>query len=210
MSVIIFQPVLGFGYPQSSLLGIALAPGLVLMIMFYTVGSISGCHINPAVTISAVALRKMEAGDGVAYVLAQVLGAILAGGVDWLIQPGNGYNVKFGLPSPSPFIGGSELIATLVELIITFFLMFSVYAVLFTDKVQPAAAGLLIGMTLAADILIAGPLTGGAANPARWLGPAVASLDFDSFWVYWVGPVAGALLGGFAFEYLLTPKKRKR
>jgi glycerol uptake facilitator-like aquaporin len=65
-------------------------------------------------------------------------------------------------------------------------------------------------MTLAADILIAGPLTGGAANPARWLGPAVASMDFDSFWVYWVGPIAGALLGGFTYEYLLTPRKKKR
>jgi MIP family channel proteins len=210
MSVIIFLPALGFNVPQSSFIGIALAPGLILMIMVYAIGSISGCHINPAVTITAVALRKLDAGDGAAYLLAQVLGAILAGAADWVIQPGNGSNIKFGLPAPSAFIGGSEIIATLVELIITFFLMFSIYAAAFTDKVQPAASGLLIGMTLAADILIAGPLTGGAANPARWLGPAVASLDFDSFWVYWVGPIVGALLGGFTFEYLLTPKKKKR
>ena len=210
MSVIIFFPVLGFNVPQSSFLGVALAHGLILMIMVYAIGSVSGCHINPAVTITAVALRKMEAGDGVAYLLAQVLGAILAGGVDWIIQPGNGFNVKFGLPTPLPPIGNSEAIAALVELIITFFLMFSVYAVLYTDRVPPGASGLLIGMTLAADILIAGPLTGAAANPARWLGPAVASMDFDSFWVYWVGPIVGALLGGVAQEYLLTPQKRKR
>jgi aquaporin TIP len=101
-------------------------------------------------------------------------------------------------------------VAAFLELIITFFLMLSVYAVLYSGKVHPAASGLLIGMTLAADVLVAGPFTGGAANPARWLGPAVASLNFTSAWVYWVGPIAGALLGGFTSEYLQTPRKRKR
>jgi MIP family channel proteins len=210
MSFIAFFPALGFSSPQSSFLAIALAYGLMMMVMFYTIGSISGCHINPAITITAVALRKMEVTDGIAYLLAQVFGAVLAGGVDWIIQPGNGGNVNFGLPSPTPYIGGSELVAAFLELIITFFLMLSVYAVLYSGKVHPAASGLLIGMTLAADALIAGPFTGGAANPARWLGPAVASLNFASAWVYWVGPIAGALLGGLTFEYVLTPRKRKR
>jgi len=210
MSVIVFLPALGFSNLQSSFLGIALAHGLILMVMVYTIGYISGCHINPAITITAVALRKLDVDDGIAYLLAQVFGAVLAGVADWIIQPGNGSRFNFGLPAPSLYIGQSEVIAAFVELIITFFLMLSVYAVLYTGKVHPAAAGLLIGMTLAADILIAGPLTGGAANPARWLGPAVASLDFQSAWVYWVGPVAGALLGGFTYEYLLTPRKKKR
>jgi len=210
MSVVIFFPALGMSSLQSSFLAVALAHGLILMVMVYTIGYISGCHINPAITITAVALRKMEASDGVAYVLAQVLGAVLAGAADWVIQPGNGGLVNFGLPSPTPIIGGSDLMGAFVELIITFFLMFSVYAVLYTGKVHPAASGLLIGMTYAADILVAGPLTGGAANPARWLGPAVASMNFNSFWVYWVGPIVGALLAGFTFERLLTPPKRKR
>ena len=210
MSVVIFFPALGMSSLQSSFLAVALAHGLILMVMVYTIGYISGCHINPAITITAVALRKMEASDGVAYVLAQVLGAVLAGAADWVIQPGNGGLVNFGLPSPTPIIGGSELMGAFVELIITFFLMFSVYAVLYTGKVHPAASGLLIGMTYAADILVAGPLTGGAANPARWLGPAVASMNFNSFWVYWVGPIVGALLAGFTFERFLTPPKRKR
>jgi len=210
MSVVIFFPALGMSSLQSSFLAVALAHGLILMVMVYTIGYISGCHVNPAITITAVALRRMEASDGVAYVLAQVLGAVLAGAADWVIQPGNGGLVNFGLPSPTPIIGGSELMGAFVELIITFFLMFSVYAVLYTGKVHPAASGLLIGMTYAADILVAGPLTGGAANPARWLGPAVASMNFSSFWVYWVGPIVGALLAGFTFERFLTPPKRKR
>jgi MIP family channel proteins len=210
MSVIVFFPLMGFSSPQSSFLGVALAHGLILMIMVYTIVSVSGCHINPAITITAVALGKLEVSDGIAYLLAQVFGAILAGVVDFVIQPGNGANIMFGLPTPMRSIGQSEVLAAFVELIITFFLMFSYYAVLYSGKVHPAASGLLIGMTLAADVLIAGPLSGGAANPARWLGPAVASVDFDSAWVYWVGPIVGALLGGFASEYLLSPSKRKR
>jgi len=211
MSVIIFLGnVLGLSSPAASFLSVALAHGIILMVMVYALVSISGCHINPAVTVTAVALRKMEASDGVAYILAQVFGAILAGIVDFIIQPGNGGLVNFGLPQPTPYIGNSEAVAAFVELIITFFLMLSVYAVLYSGKVHPAASGLLIGMTYAADILIAGPLTGGAANPARWLGPAVASMDFNSFWVYWVGPILGALIAGFTYDRLLMPGKRKR
>ena len=210
MSYIIFFVALGMSSQQSSYIAVALAYGLMMMVMFYTIGPVSGCHLNPAVTITAVALRKMEVSDGIAYLLAQIFGAVLAGGADFVIQPGNGGLINFGLPLPMPYIAGSEPVAAFVELIITFFLMLSVYAVLYTDKVHKAASGLLIGMTLAADAIIAGPLTGGAANPCRWLGPAVASLNFASAWVYWVGPIAGALLGGFTYEYVLTPRKRKR
>jgi MIP family channel proteins len=208
VSVTIFIPVLGLSSPAATFIGIALAHGAILMVMVYAIGSISGCHINPAITISSVALRKLEVDDGVAYLIAQVLGATLAGVVHMIILPG-GALTKFGLPSPSPVIGSSDGVAVIVEAIITFFLMFSVYAAAYTDKVPPGASGLLVGMTLLADVLIAGPLTGGAANPARWLGPAVASGTYQSFWVYWVGPIIGALLGGFAYQYLLTAKKRK-
>lgn len=209
VSVTIFLPVLGLATPAASFIGIALTHGLILMVMVYAIGSISGCHINPAITVTAVALRKMEVDDGIAYIIAQVLGATLAGAVHAFILPGNGYLTKYGLPLPSSPIGQSEGMAVVVELIITFFLMFSVYHVLFTDRVPAGASGLLIGMTLTADILIAGPLTGGAANPARALGPAIASGTYQSLWVYWVGPIIGALLAGFVCEHLLNVKKRK-
>ncbi len=209
VSVTIFLPVLGLSSPAASFLGIAFAHGIILMVMVYAIGSISGCHINPAITITSVALRKLEVDDGIAYLVAQILGATLAAGVHALILPGNGALTKYGLPLPSLVISNSDGVATVVELIITFFLMLSVYAVLYTDRVPAGASGLLIGMTLAADILIAGPLTGAAANPARWLGPAVISNTYQSFWVYWVGPIIGALLAGFISQYLLTAKKRK-
>lgn len=209
VSVTVFLPVLGLSSAAASFLGIALTHGIILMVMVYAIGYISGCHINPAITITAVTLRKLDVDDGVAYLVAQVLGATLAGWVHKLILPANGELVDFGTPLPGQAIGQSALVAVAVELIITFFLMFSVYAVLYTDKVPAGASGLLIGMTLTADILIAGPLTGGAANPARALGPAIASGTYDSLWIYWVGPIIGALLAGFVYQYLLTAKRRK-
>lgn len=210
VSVTSFVVILGQSSLASSFLGIALAHGLILMVMVYAIGAISGCHINPAITIASVALRKLEIDDGIAYLIAQVLGATVAGLTHLLLLPGNGALVGYGLPTPSPFIGSSQGTALVVEAIITFFLMFSVYAAAYTDKVPPGASGLLIGMTLAVDVLIAGPLTGGAANPARWLGPAVATGSYGSAWVYWVGPVIGALLAGFVYQYLLTAKKDKK
>jgi len=210
LSVTIFIPLLGVASPASSFIGIALAHGLILMVMFYTIGYISGCHVNPAITITAVALRKMEVDDGIAYVIAQVLGATVAALVHEVIQPGNGALTNYGMPTPSTFIGQNYALAVVVELIITFFLMLSFYAALYTDKVHPAASGLLVGMTLTADILIAGPLTGGAANPARALGPAIASGSYGTLWIYLVGPIVGALLAGFVYEHLLLPKKKKK
>jgi len=209
LSVTIFASnVLGFGSPAASIIGIAFTHGLILMVMVYAIGWISGCHINPAITITAVALKRLDFDDGVGYLLAQILGAVLAGLVHLLIQPGNGALTHYGAVAPTPAIGGSNLTALVIEAIITFFLMFSVYAVLYTGKVSQGASGVLIGMTLAADVLIAGALTGGAANPARALGPAVASGDYTHLWVYWVGPIVGALIAGFVYEHLLMPKKK--
>jgi len=137
-----------------------------------------------------------------------VLGAVFAGWVHLIIQPYNGALTHYGLTRPTAAIGGSNLIALLVEITVTFFLMFSVYAALYTGKVSQGASGVLIGMTYTAIILIAGPLTGGAANPARALGPAIASGDYLTLWIYWVGPIIGALIGGFVYERLLMPRKR--
>ena len=210
LSVTIFASnVLGLASPAASFIGIAFASGLILTAMVYSIGWISGCHVNPAVTITAVALRKLNVEDGLGYIVAQLLGAVLAGWTHMLIQPGNGALTGYGGVMPSPALGGSDIVALVVELLITFFLMFAYYAVLYTDKVPAGASGILIGMTLTADIMIAGPLTGGAANPARALGPAVASGYFSSLWLYWVGPIIGALLAGFVFEHLLMPGRKK-
>lgn len=210
VSVTVFAVVFGSSSPASSFLGIALATGLILSVMFYAVGYISGCHVNPAITITAVALRKLEVDDGVAYLVAQVLGATLAGWGHALILPQVGKLVNFGTPAPSNVVGQGAIGAVVVEAIIAFFLMFSYYAVLYTDRVPAGASGVLIGMTMAADVLIAGPLTGGAANPVRALGPAIAAGSYQTLWVYFVGPIIGALLGGFVYQHLLLQKGPRR
>ncbi len=210
VSVTIFTAVLGFSSPSTSILAIAFAHGFILMIMVYAIGYISGCHINPAITITAVALRKMDVDDGVGYVAAQVVGAAMAGLAHQFLLPEYGKMTSFGGVAPGIWIGRSAALAVVVELIITFFLMFSVYAVLYTGKVPAGASGVLIGMTLTADILIAGPLTGGAANPARALGPAIAAGSYQSLWVYWVGPIVGALLAGFVYQYLLSEQREAK
>jgi aquaporin-4 len=209
VSVTVFAVVFGSSSPASSFLGIALTTGLILSVMVYTLGYISGCHVNPAITITAMALRKLEVDDGVAYLIAQVLGATFAGWGHALILPQVGKLVNFGTPAPSNVVGQSTIGAVVVEAIITFFLMFSYYAVLYTDRVPAAASGLLIGMTMAADVLIAGPLTGGAANPARALGPAIAAGSYQTLWIYFVGPIIGALVGGFAYQHLLLQKRSR-
>ena len=208
LSVTIFASnVLGLGSPAASIIGIAFAHGFILMVMVYGIGWISGCHVNPAITITAVALRKLELDDGVGYLFAQVLGAVSAGWLHVLVQPGNGAITLYGSVLPRPAIGGSVAVALVLEVVITFFLMFSQYAAFYSGKVPAGASGLLIGMTLMADMLIAGPFTGGAANPARALGPAVASGYFGSLWLYWVGPIIGALIAGYVYQNLLMPKK---
>lgn len=210
ISVTIFVAVLGSSSPSGALMGIAFAHGLILMIMVYAIGSFSGCHINPAITISAMALRKLDVDDGIAYLVAQILGAVTGAWTHALILPEAGARTNFGSVAPNAAIGITPVGAMVVELIITFFLMFSVYAVLYAGKVPAGASGVLIGMTLTADILIAGWLTGGAANPARALGPAIISGEYSTLWVYFVGPILGALIAGFVYKYFLAEEGRKR
>lgn len=210
VSVTVFVAIMGLSSPSSSFIGIAFTFGFILTAMVYALGPISGCHVNPAITITAMALRKMEVDDGVLYIVAQVVGAVLAAGTHMLILPEAGGLTEFGATLPGIPIGRSDMVACVIELIITFFLMLSVYAAAYTDKVPAGASGILIGLTLAADMLIAGPLTGGSANPARSLGPAIMAGAYQSLWVYIVGPIVGALLAGFGYQYILTPQKKKR
>jgi aquaporin-4 len=210
VSITVFVAVLGLSSPAAAVIAIAFTFGLILMSMVYVLGPISGCHVNPAVTITAIALRKMPVDDGVLYIVAQVVGAVLASGAHAAILPVAGAMTEFGATLPGLPIGRSDMVALVVESIITFFLMLSVYAVAYTDNVPNGVSGLLIGMTLAGLTMVAWPLTGASANPARSIGPAIWAGAYQSLWVYIVGPVVGGLLAGFAYQYLLTPRKKKR
>jgi len=175
-------------------LGVALAFGLVIMVMVYATGHLSGAHINPAVTLAFTLTRHFPARDAGAYVLAQLAGAIAGALVllaIWPDQPGE-------LGATVPSIGAGS--ALVYELVLTAFLMFVIMAVATDTRAVGAAAAIAIGGTIGLDALVGGPVTGASMNPARSLGPALASGEWSEFWLYVVGPLGGAVLGAVAYQ----------
>ncbi|MBI4173895.1 MAG: MIP family channel protein, partial [Candidatus Aenigmarchaeota archaeon] len=180
------------------IVGIALAHGLVLMCMVYAVGHISGAHVNPAVTIAMLATKNITRDKAIGYIISQLAGATFGGLLLAIIFSGIAPEAAH-LGTPALGLGIGEFRAVLVEAVLTFFLVFVVFGTA-VDKRAPAGLyGLAIGLVLAFDILAGGFLTGGAMNPARAFGPALASGYWAAQWVYWVGPIIGALAAAFAY-----------
>jgi MIP family channel proteins len=174
--------------------GIALVFGLVIMVMVYATGHLSGAHINPAVTIAFTLTRHFPARDAAAYIGAQLAGAIAAALLllaVWPDQP-----AALGATVPSVGVGS----ALVYEALLTAFLMFVIMAVATDTRAVGAAAAIAIGGTIGLDALFGGPVTGASMNPARSLGPALAAGEWQDFWVYVAGPLAGAGIGGFAYQ----------
>lgn len=176
--------------------GIALAFGLVIAAMVYATGHLSGAHINPAVTIAFTLTRHFPLRDAAVYVAAQLSGA-LAGAylllAIWPSEPGS-----LGVTSPSVGLGS----AFAYELILTAFLMFVIISVATDTRAVGSAAALAIGGTVALDAVFGGPVTGASMNPARSLGPALATGDLSDLWLYLAAPVVGAALGGGAYQLI--------
>jgi aquaporin NIP len=174
--------------------GIALVFGLVIMVMVYATGHLSGAHINPAVTIAFTLTRHFPAREAIAYVVAQCAGAILAALVLLAVWPSQ----PAALGATVPTVGvGSALV---YEAILTALLMFVIMAVATDTRAVGAAAAIAIGGTIGLDALFGGPVTGASMNPARSLGPALVSGTWTDFWVYVVGPILGAGLGALAYQ----------
>lgn len=181
-------------------LGVAVVFGLVIMVMVYATGHLSGAHINPAVTTAFTLTRHFPARDALAYIAAQLTGATagaLALRAVWTDIPAN-------LGTTMPSVGtGSALV---YEVLLTAFLMFVIMAVATDTRAVGAGPGagagaaIAIGGTVGLDALFGGPITGASMNPARSLGPALAASEWRDFWVYAVGPLIGAALGGFAYQ----------
>jgi len=174
--------------------GIGLVFGLIIMVMVYATGHLSGAHINPAVTLAFTLTRHFPARDAVAYVAGQLVGAV--GGAlvllaVWPDQPAD-------LGSTVPSVGAGS--AFVYELILTAFLMFVIMAVATDTRAVGAAAAIAIGATVGLDAIFGGPVTGASMNPARSFGPALASGQWTDFWVYVPGPVSGAALGALAYQ----------
>jgi aquaporin NIP len=174
--------------------GVSLVFGLIIMVMVYATGHLSGAHINPAVTIAFTLSRHFPAKDAAAYIGAQLAGAAAGALVllaVWPDQPGD-----LGATLPSIGVGS----AFLYEAILTAFLMFVIMAVATDTRAVGAAAAIAIGGTVGLDALFGGPVTGASMNPARSFGPALAAGEWQDFWVYVLGPVTGATLGAFAYQ----------
>jgi aquaporin TIP len=183
---------------NADLTGVAFAHGLAIAIMASAVGHISGGHFNPAVTFGFLVTRRIAPRLAVVYWLAQLTGAVAASLlVKWLF-PGDA--LALGVPAVNK-VGSGE--AAVLEGILTFFLVF----VIFATAVDPrgafkSIAGLAIGLTITMDIYAGGPLTGAAMNPARAFGPQIVGNHWADGWVWYVGPVVGAIVAAVAYERL--------
>jgi aquaporin Z len=170
--------------------GIALTFGLVVLAMIYALGDISGCHINPAVTLGFVAARRMPIAKAGGYIAAQLVGALLASLLLRLLFPSNeGLGITVPAGEPDQFWRSLVL-----EGVLTFILMFVVISVSTGAKEKGITAGIAIGAVIALESLFAGPITGASMNPARSLAPALVTGKLGAVWIYIVGPIAGALL----------------
>ena len=176
-------------------LGIGLSFGLAVMVAIYSVGHLSGAHINPAVTVAFALTRHFPWALVPTYVLAQLAGACAASAT-LLVLFGNVASLGATVPS------GSPLQAVGLELALTLFLMFVVSAVATDVRAVGQAAAIAIGGYVALAATFAGPIAGASMNPARSFGPALLSGTWTSHWVYWVGPLVGAALGAMVYRYL--------
>jgi len=196
---------------DGGLIAVALAHGLVISAAVYATGHISGGHINPAVTIAMWANGKMKPPEAAAYIVAQLLGAVIAA-------------LSLNCLFPAEAVEAAKLGATLgseanmallgpiktmgIEIFLTIFLIITIFAVAVDNRGAKQIYGFAIGLTVCFDILAAGPLTGASMNPARSFGPALVGGYWDMHWVYWLGPIVGALIGAFFYQKVLMKKTK--
>src|SRR6266513_913708 len=168
--------------------GIALTFGLIVLAMVYTLGDISGAHINPAVTISFFVARRFPGRNVLPYLISQCAGAIGASAVLRLLFP---QNAILGLTIPA----GSSLQSFVLEFILSALLMFVILGVSTGAREKGITAGIVVGSVIALEAMFAGPICGASMNPARSLGPAIVSGQLGSLWIYLAAPVLGPVLG---------------
>jgi MIP family channel proteins len=199
-SIVVMDYQAGNQSPGAGLLGVALAHGLVLAVLVSAFGAISGGHFNPAVTFGVWITGRIDGGRAIGYVAAQLVGALVAGfALRGIFAEGIWKASNLGTPALGNGVGIPTGIA--VEAILTLVLLFAVFGTAI-DPRAPKIGGLAIGLAVAADILMGGPLTGAAMNPARWFGPAAASGHLDNAIVWIVGPLLGAAAAALVYRWI--------
>jgi MIP family channel proteins len=182
--------------------GVSLVFGLIIMVMIYAGGHLSGAHYNPSVTLAFTLARHFPLRDALAYVAAQLLGA--CAGAYLLLAAWTEKPAHLGATLPSV----STSTALLYEIVLTAFLMFVITAVATDTRAVGAAAAIAIGGTVGLDALFGGTITGASMNPARSFGPALASGTWHDLWIYLAGPLVGATIGVFAYQLVRGAPER--
>jgi aquaporin NIP len=175
--------------------GVAITFGLVIMVMIYAVGHVSGAHFNPAVSFAFALTRHFSWTKLLGYWVAQGSGALIAAAI---LRGSLGNRAHIGATLPT----GSQSQAFLWEAILTFFLMFVILSVATDTRAVGEAAAIAIGGTVGLDAMFGGPITGASMNPARSLGPALVSGDLHALWIYLLAPLVGAAVGAFAYQFV--------
>jgi MIP family channel proteins len=196
------------GALQLDLAGLGMLHALTLGVLVYALAASSGAHFNPAITIAQLAIGLMRVRDAAAYVVFQLAGGALAGLLVLLLFHGAGAPVAYGATAidAKVIVDGSPWLGLIAEAIGTFILMWAVMAVAVNPRGEKHFAGLVIGGALGLAVMVFGPATGAGLNPARWLGPALASGSYADFWIYILGPVAGALLAALGYRALVLSR----
>jgi len=203
-------PNLGIGFA-----GVSLAFGLTLLTMAFTIGPISGCHINPAVTVGLVVGKRFPASELLPYAVAQVLGAVAGSGTLYMIASGkNGFSLAggfasngYGAHSPG---GYSTLACFVAEVVLTLFFLMVIFGST-DDRAPKGFAPIAIGLCLTLIHLISIPVTNTSVNPARSTGPAIfaGGWALGQLWLFWVAPIVGAALGGLIYSQLFAEGPQK-
>ncbi|XVF43636.1 hypothetical protein PTKIN_Ptkin02bG0056200 [Pterospermum kingtungense] len=176
--------------------GVCVVWGLIVMVMVYSVGHISGAHFNPAVTIVFAIFRHFPLKQVPIYIVAQVLGSILASETLYLVFDVN-REAYFGTVPVGP-----HRRSLILEIIVSYLLMFVISGVATDNRAIGELAGIAVGMTIMLNVFVAGPISGASMNPARSIGPAIVMRVYDGLWIYVVGPIVGTVLGGFSYNLI--------
>jgi glycerol uptake facilitator protein/aquaporin Z/aquaporin NIP len=184
-------------------LAVVLAFGLVLVALVAAFGHVSGCHLNPAVTVGLAVTRRFPWSAAGVYVVAQLAGGLLGALLTWVSHGGRARS-EAALAATHPAPGVSVGQAFLVELSVTFVLVLVVISVATDDRAENSVAPVAVGFALAAAIFVAGPLTGGAVNPARAFGPNLLAGDLAPLWLYLVAPTIGGVLAALVYDRVLA------
>ena len=210
LSVILSVVVFGDGLTIESILMISLGHGVVIALMVYAFGHVSGAHINPAVTIPMMITKKISVADGIGYIIFQVIGAIIATLSLMAILPEIGKPVLWGgHGGPSELLNHSVMSGFVVEVILTFFLVLVIFMTVVHKKAPKSIYGASIGGMVFLLHIVGVPLTGASMNPARSLAPAIATGDaglLEIQWLYWVAPIIGGIIAGVVMNYVFINK----